>query len=244
MFSSLLVAAVVMAGANAAPAADAGTTTVHVSGAAIGIPNPPGLKALRNQSSPYYRFGAALQSNNKNELLASFLPAKEAGMADADELPTANHWAIVYALGPIRGRAFTEAQFQELVPQIEAAMGKIVRSPELQKKLGEAADESTAQLGRDLHVETGKLRLGVITPYGVYDRNPKYVTFGAATRLRVEPRAGATEEWPIVMVLAYVVVQERLFCFGVYRRLFGSNEVEATRADAKAWAEAIARANP
>jgi hypothetical protein len=219
------------------------TTKVRIYGQAIEIPDPPGLVALINHDSHYYRFGERLQAANKNQLLASFLPAKEAAIADIDQLPSPFYWGIVYALGPAMNRSMTVEQFQrEILPEIERNITTAATDPELRRKLGAGTDASVAQLGRELKLETGKLRMGEVTPLGIFAKSGDYATFGTATRVQVE-RDGRVVEAPVLTVIGFMVAKERLFCFAVYRLYRDDKDVEQAKRDSTAWAESIAGAN-
>ncbi len=241
-FAFFLALLVVAAISLAAPAAE--TTKVRVYGHEIDIPNPPGLVPLINRDSIYYRFGARLQAANKNQLLASFLPPEEAAIADIGQLPSPLYWSIVYAVAPAMNRSMTVAEFQaEVLPEIERNINSAVTDPELRRKIGEGTDASVAQLGRELKVESGKLRMGEVTPLGIFAKGPSYATFATATRIQVE-RSGHVMEAPVITVIGFMVAKERLFCIAVYRIYRDDKDVESAKRDSTAWIEAIAKANP
>jgi hypothetical protein len=224
-------------------AAPAETTKVRVYNQDIDIPGPAGLVPLINKDSNYYRFGARLQAANKNQLLASFLPPQEAAIADIGQLPSPIYWGIVYAVGPAMNRAMNVAQFQtEVLPEIERSISAAATDPELRRKIGEGTDASVAQLGREMKIESGKLRMGEVTPLGIFAKSASYATFGTATRIQVE-RNGQVMEAPIITVIGFMVARERLFCVAVYRVYREDKDVETAKRDSTAWVEAIARAN-
>jgi hypothetical protein len=238
-----LLVAIFLATATATVALPAETTKVRIYGHVIDIPDPPGLVPLINKDSHYYRFGARLQAANRNQLLASFLPAEEAAIADIDQLPSPGYWGIVYGVGPALNRSMTAAQFQaEVLPEIERSISKASTDPELRRKIGEGTDASVAQLGRELKIETGKLRMGEVTPLGMFAETGNYATFGTATRIRVE-RDRQVVEAPIITVIGFMVAKERLFCIAVYRLYREDRDIELARRDSAAWAEAITKAN-
>ncbi|HUL55968.1 MAG TPA: hypothetical protein VLT60_03165 [Usitatibacter sp.] len=219
-------------------------TRIRIYGAAIEVPDPPGLVPLINKDSHYYRFGARLQAQNRNQLFGYFLPPAEAAVADIDQLPTPSHWGIAYGVGPMLNRTVTVEQFQkEVVPDVQRSVVAAANDPALRRKLGEGTDASVAMLGRELAVDAGKLRMGEITPLGAFDKGERYATFGAATRIRVE-RGAEVMEAPVITVIGFIVVKERLFCIAVYRMYREEKDIEQARRDADAWAQAIVRANP
>ena len=220
------------------------TTKVRIYGQVLEIPDPPGLVPLINKDSHYYRFGARLQAANRNQLLASFLPADEAAIADIDQLPSPIYWGIAYGVAPALNRAMTVAQFQsEVLPEIERNINAASTDPELRRKIGEGTDTSVAQLGRELKIETGKLRMGEVTPLGMFAKADNYAAFGTATRIRVE-RGGQVMEVPIITVIGFIVARDRLFCIAIYRLFRDDKDVELARRDSAAWIEAISKANP
>ncbi|HLX22880.1 MAG TPA: hypothetical protein VKR38_05990 [Usitatibacter sp.] len=236
--------ALLLAAATSLAAQPEETTKVRVYGQVIDIPNPPGLVPLINRDSLYFRFGARLQAASKNQLLASFLPPDEAAIADMGQLPSPVYWSIVYGVAPALNRSMTVAQFQaEVLPEIERSIDAAVTNPELRRRIGEGTDASVAQLGRELKVESGKLRMGEVTPLGIFTKSASYATFGTATRIQVE-KGGHVMEAPIITVIGFMVAKERLFCIAVYRIYRDEKDVESAKRDSTAWIEAIARANP
>jgi hypothetical protein len=224
----------------------AAPVTVTVGDTAIMIPEPRELVALRKQDSPYYRFGAAMQANQKNRLLAAFLPPANANEAERGGMPTADDWAIAFALGPQGDQPVTRTQFQrELVPFLDAQFDKAMASKDLTKKVDKAAAQATERFLSDSGADPGavKLKMGVISPLGVYARKDNYYVHGAGTRISVTTREGVTE-MPIVMMIAFVHVRSRLFAVAVYRKLGSRADIDAAKGRALAWAEAITKANP
>ncbi|HEY2628724.1 MAG TPA: hypothetical protein VGI57_06320 [Usitatibacter sp.] len=215
----------------------------RIYGATIAIPAPAGLVPLINKESHYYRFGARLQAAGKNTLFAYFLPAADAAIADIDQLPSPGQWGIAYGLGPTMNRAVTVEQLQaEVIPEVERDLAKTANDPEMRRRLGEGTDAGLAQLGKDLKVDAGHLRMGEITPLGTFTRRDNFATFGAATRVRVE-RSGNVAEAPVVTVIGFVVVKERLFCIAIYRLYRDEKDVELARRAAAEWGDAITEAN-
>jgi hypothetical protein len=238
-----LLLALLFALATAAPALCAETTQASIHGASIAIPNAPGLVPLINKESHYYRFGAQMQASGKNQLLAYFLPPSDAAIADIDQLPSPTQWCIAYGVGPMMNRPLTAEQFRtQMLPAMERELTKAAGDGQMRRKLGEGADASMAQLGKELKVEPGRLRVGVITPLGMFDKRDNYATFGSMTRVRVE-RGDAVAEQPVVTVIGFIVVKDRMFCIAVYRLYRSEKDVEAARRDASDWAEAITQAN-
>ena len=234
--------AFVLAAATCAFAAPE-STKIHIHGAEFVIPDAPGLVPLINHDSHYYRFGARLQAQNKNLLFGYFLPAADAAVADIDQLPTPDHWAIVYGVGPMLDRALTVEQFQkDVVPGVESSVTAAAKDPEVRRKMGEGTDASVAQLGREMKVDAGKLRMGEITPLGTFSKHDDYATFGAATRIRVE-RGAEVMEAPVITVIGFIVAKDRMFCIAVYRLYRGEKDIGLARDDADAWASAIVKAN-
>jgi len=236
----LVAALLAIAPARAAPPEFA---TIRVNGTDITIPSPPGLVPLINKQSHYYRFGARMQEANRNSLLAYFLPAKEAAIADIDQLPSPTQWGIVYGVEAMMNRAVSVEQLRgEILPSVEREISATVKDPALRKRIGEGTDANMEQLGRELKLDAGKLRMGEISPLGAFAKGDNYATYGAATRIRVE-YGGKTTEAPVIAVIAFVVVKERLFCFAVYRAYGEEKDIVAARRDATIWAETITRAN-
>jgi hypothetical protein len=138
----------------------------------------------------------------------------------------------------------TPAEFQaEVLPEIERNINAAVTDPELRRKIGEGTDASVAQLGRELKVESGKLRMGDVTPLGLFTKSASYASFGTATRIRVE-KGGQVMEAPVITVIGFMVAKDRLFCVALYRLYRDDKDVESAKRDSTAWIEAIARANP
>ncbi|HEY2628166.1 MAG TPA: hypothetical protein VGI57_03530 [Usitatibacter sp.] len=218
-------------------------TQAHIYGATIAIPSPAGLVPLINKDSHYYRFGASLQAAGKNQLLAYFLPAADAAIADIDQLPSPAQWGIAYGLGPTMNRAVTVQQLQaEVIPEVERDLSKAANDPAMRRKLGEGTDAGLAQLGKDLKLDPGHLRMGEITSLGTFTRGDNFATFGAATRIRVEHGVDVSEA-PVVTVIGFIVVKDRMFCIAVYRLYRDEKDVELAKRDAAAWSEAITKAN-
>jgi hypothetical protein len=119
---------------------------------------------------------------------------------------------------------------------------KAANDPGTRRKLGESTDASVQQLGHDLNLDTGRLRMGEITPLGTFTKRDNFATFGAATRIRVE-RGNRVDEAPVITVIGFIVAKERMFCIAVYRLYRDDKDVEAARRDAAAWADAITEAN-
>jgi hypothetical protein len=229
--------------AAAAPALSAETTRVSIFGASIAIPGPPGLAALINKDSHYYRFGARMQSAGKNQLFAYYLPAADAAIADLDQLPSPVQWGMAYGVGPMMNRVLTVEQFQaQVLPDVEREVSKAAGDAQMRRKLGEETDANVVQLGRELKVDAGRLRMGEITPLGTFTRSESFATFGAATRVRVE-RGDGVAEAPVITVIGFIVAKERMFCIALYRLYRDDKDVEAVRRDAASWAEAIVQAN-
>jgi len=225
--------------------AEAGTSAVRVSGATLSIPDAPGLVAVKNIDSPYYRFMSGLQTNAGNELLADYLPSQDAKAVDAGRMPSPARWAIVYSMGALAGRTVTQREFErEFVPSVEESLRKALRDPQFQRRLDEGADKGLEQLGKDYNVQVGRLRVGQLQPFGIYARKPNYLTYGAGTRVHVESPDGKATDAPLVMALGFVLAKQRLFCIAVYRVYHDPKDAEMTRSDAADWAEAILRANP
>jgi len=239
--AAILAATVSLAAFSAAPPA----STLKIDGTPVAIPDPSGLSPLRDRSSAYFRFMSTMQANAGNELLADYLPPKEAKIADEGRIPEPRHWAIVYSLGSLKGRAVTPAEFQaQLVPSIEEAMRKEMKDPALQKKLDEGADKGVRQLAKDSRAEPGQLRIGQLQPLGIYDRKPRYLTYGAAARVRAQSPGGKAFEQSLTMAIGFMVIKDRLFGMAVYREYHSRKDIDAIRSEAAAWAEAITRANP
>jgi hypothetical protein len=237
---SLFLASCLAVAAHALPGE---VTTAHIHGAALSIPNPPGLVPLINKDSHYYRFGARLQEVGKNQLLAYFLPPADAAVADIDQLPSPAQWGIAYGVGPMMNRTLTVEQFQaQVLPDVEREVNKVANDPELRRKVGEGTDASVVQLGKEFKLEAGRLRMGEVTPLGGFTRRDNFAIFGAATRIRVERGASVTEA-PVVTMIGFIVVKERMFCIAVYRMYRDQKDVELASRDAAAWADAITQAN-
>jgi hypothetical protein len=237
---ALLATSAVVAMYAAVPAE---TTNVQIFGTTISLPDPPGLVPLINKDSHYYKFGERLQAANHNVLLADFLPAKEAAIADIDQLPSPTYWAIAYGLGSMMSRSVTAAQFKDqILPEMEKAVATAARDPELLKRLGEGTDSSVAQLGKDMKIEPGRLRMGEIEPLGIFTKRDNYAIYGAATRIRIE-RADTVLEAPVVTVIGFLSVKERLFCIALYSLYRDEKDLDKAKQDSAAWAEAITRAN-
>ena len=229
--------------ALAAQAAAPETTRIQIYGATLEIPEPQGLVPLVNKDSHYYRFGARLQAQNRNRLFAYFLPPAEAAIADIDQLPSPITWGIVYGVGPMMDRALTVEQFQkEVIPDVERSVNAAASDPEVRKRLGEGTDASVAQLGRELKVDAGRLRMGEITPLGTFSKHDEYATFGAATRIRIE-RGSEVMEAPVVTVIGFIVARQRMLCIAVYRLYRDEKDIQLARREADAWADAIVKAN-
>src|SRR5262249_42070690 len=148
-----------------------------------------------------------------------------------------------YGVAPAMNRSMTAGQFQtEVLPEIERDIAAAATDPDLRRRIGEGTDASVAQLGRELKVESGKVRMGGVTPRGMFAKSATYATFGTATRIQVE-RNGQVMEAPVLTVIGFMIARQRLFCIAVYRLYRDDKDVEAAKRDSTAWVEAIARAN-
>jgi len=220
------------------------SSVMDVSGARIVVPEPPGLVRLVNSESPYYRFVATSQARMGSELLAVYLPAADAASADMGEVPAPRHWALAYAIGPLKGKAVSREVFHDqILPPLEASIAKAMANLDLQKKIDDAANKGVVDLAKDLHLAPGKLRLGEMQPLGIDRNEDTYVTYAAAARVRVEPPSGPAVELPLVMSTGFVLARDRLFSIAVYSQFRDERDVEVVKKDSASWAEAITRAN-
>src|SRR5471032_1339162 len=129
---------------------EAAEVQATVGGAAVAIPAPKNLIALRNQTSPYYKLNAQMQLQVKNRLLAAFLPNSAAKIADGGAPHDADEWAIAFALGPNEAQVVTSGTFQrQFVPAIEQAYEKALADPAMRKKLDSTVDQGVDQAKRD-----------------------------------------------------------------------------------------------
>ena len=239
--------AVVVAASFCHGIALAAPVSVNVGSETISIPEPRELVALRNHDSAYYKFNSEMQASSGNRLLAAFLPPADANAADSGKVPSPRDWAIAFSLGPVGGQPVTREQYRkELVPVLDAQLEKMMGDEKLRKKVDAASDQATERLleGRGADPKGATLRLGVISPLGVYARKDNYYVYGSGTKISVTTPKGVVEEIPLVMVVGWIAVKSRLFAVGVYRRLGSREDIDAAKARALQWAEAIARANP
>lgn len=219
---------------------------VTVGGATIAIPAPSDLVALRKPDSLYYKYMSEMQSTAKNRLLALFLPPKEATNADSGMVPTPQDWAFAFTPGADGDQPFTAAQFRkELIPMLDTQFEKMLADKKIREKTDAASDEAMSRLFTELGADpkAAKLRLGVISPIGVYARQDSYYLYGAGTKVSVTNREGNLTEVPIVMVIGFIAVKSRVIAIAVYRRLTTREDIEAVKARALNWADAITKGN-
>jgi hypothetical protein len=206
---------------------------VRIGGAAIVLPEPAELVALRNTESPYYKFTAGLQTHGGNRLLAAYLPQALARAADRGMGGETHDWASAYALGAMEAQLLSRRDFQrKIAPVIESAMDR-------------ANVRGIEGLFRDFGVEgTAQMRLDEVTPMGVLDKADNYITFGAGTRVTFKRPDGASEEMPVVAALAIITVKSKVFGLAVYRKRVDPRDAEVVRKRALEWAEVVTAANP
>jgi hypothetical protein len=223
-----------------------GAEAIVIGGVSAAIPAPGGLVALVNRESPYYRVNAQMQQQAGNRLLAAFLPKPAAEIADSGRALDTDEWAIVFTLGRNETQVVTNNMFvRDLVPMWENALEKAMADPALRKKLDSAMDRGIEQAKREFSVEGDlSLKIGVMSPLGVYAKNQRYVAYGAGTKFRLDLPDGSSREVPVVMVLSTINVKDRLLGAAIYRKLTSRADIDIAKRKALEWSDAIVRMNP
>jgi hypothetical protein len=181
----------------------------------------------------------------KNRLLAAFLPNSAAKIADGGAPHDADEWAIAFALGPNEAQVVTSGTFQrQFVPAIEQAYEKALADPAMRKKLDSTVDQGVDQAKRDYGVEGElSLKMGVMSPLGIYAKNAHYVVYGAGTKIQIAVN-GENLEIPLVMILSTINVKDRLLGAAVYRKLRSRADIDVAKAKAIEWSNAVVKLNP
>jgi hypothetical protein len=216
--------------------ADPASVTVDIGGRAIVLPGPTGwVELTTNRQAVRTLFEASLPKENRH--LATFVSPDQAAGVDGGNGMT--HWATALTLRQLESHDMTAAEYAMFQDTMRSEWDRVLAIA--RERLGKELEGGSARVREQLDVDL-EMKVGKLDSAGMFLDEPGAL----GTLLLADSEVSAGEESrsaTIAMAMVMLYVEPRLLMLNVYRERNDDSDLEAAKAVALQWKDAVRAAN-